>query len=222
MPLRKGSKGIPGKNYKSFFGKPLFCWILDSAIKSKLPYEMWVATDCDMVKGILIEKYPQVKIFNRSIENALDASPTIDVVLEFLSSVTFNKQDNFILIQATSPLTSVENFLNLRDILEEGKKDSYIACTRMKRFRWSEEGFPLDYNLDAKPRRQEYNGFLIESGAFYASKIEAILTSKKLISGRIGVVELGSESSIDIDEPVDWLLGEAYLKFKSGGKFQGV
>ena len=33
---RGGSKGIPGKNIKDFFGKPLLAWILEEAKKSEV------------------------------------------------------------------------------------------------------------------------------------------------------------------------------------------
>jgi len=218
MPLRAGSKGIPGKNYKNFFGKPLFSWGLDSIVKSNLATQIWVATDCIQTKSILINEFPYVRIFDRSSENAQDTSPTIDVVLEFLSKIPFKTEDNFILVQATSPLTSIENFADLMIKMKTGKYDSYIACTRLKRFRWSDNGIPLDYSFNHKPRRQEYEGFLVETGAFYASTIGAILHTKQLLSGKIGIVELGNESLIDIDEPADWYLGEAYLNFKLNGK----
>ena len=83
MPLRAGSKGIPGKNYKPFYGKPLFFWYLDTVISTGLADEVWVATDCYTIKSLLAESYPQVSIFHRASENARDTSPTIDVVMEF-------------------------------------------------------------------------------------------------------------------------------------------
>ena len=36
IPLRAGSKGIPGKNKKKLLGRPLFSWILSEAIFSNL------------------------------------------------------------------------------------------------------------------------------------------------------------------------------------------
>ncbi len=36
IPLRAGSKGIPFKNKKRIFGRPLYQWILGEAIKSRL------------------------------------------------------------------------------------------------------------------------------------------------------------------------------------------
>ena len=82
----------------------------------------------------------------------------------------------------------------------------------MKKFRWSDEGRPLDYSFETKPRRQEYKGFLIESGAFYASTVGSILDSGQLLSGVVKVVEVGPAGMIDIDEEADWGLAEHYIE----------
>lgn len=213
MPLRKGSKSIVEKNIRLFNGKPLFTWYVETIIKSGLSDEIWIATDCEKVKKIVNDNYPDVSVFNRSAESAQDTSPTIDVVLEFLGQKYFEQDSNLILTQATSPLTSVKDLLYLNELIKIEKYNSILACLRMNRFRWSEDGQSLDYTLNHKPRRQEYNGFLVETGAFYCSKVGDILKSGQLISGNVGIVEVGQQSVVDIDEPVDWCLGEAYLSF---------
>lgn len=166
------------------------------------------------MEKIANERYAnQVKIYHRLKENATDMSPTIDVVLEFLKLHKFKGDDNFILLQSTSPLTTSSDILNLHKKILESKSDSFLACVRMKKFRWSEEGISLDYSMDNKPRRQDYKGFLVESGAFYCSKVGKILELGKLISGNIGIIELGSQAIIDIDDPIDWKMGEAYIRY---------
>lgn len=220
IPLRKGSKSIKNKNFKKFCGKPLFCWCIDAVIASGIADEIWIATNCPKIEKITQEKYTHnvVNIYHRQEQNAQDASPSIDVVMEFLNTMHFNRNDNFILVQATSPLTDSSDFLKLQSSLLKNKYDSYLACVRLKKFRWTDDGLPLDYDLKNKPRRQDYKGFLTESGAFYCSKVGSIITSGELVSGKIGIVELGNEAIIDIDEPVDWKMGEAYMRYMQNNK----
>lgn len=213
IPLRGGSKGIANKNVRIFKNKPLFSWCLDTVIESNIADEIWIATDCSLVKEIIKNEYPTVNVFNRSLENAQDTSPTIAVVLEFLLSKEYNHQDNFMLFQATSPLTSLTDILKLAEMIKRNHFESIVACLRMKRFRWTEEGESLDYELDYKPRRQDYNGFLVETGAFYMSKVGSIVNSQQLLSGKVGVIEIDGQAIIDIDEPIDWAVGEAYAKY---------
>lgn len=214
MPMRKGSKSIPEKNRKSFCGKPLFCWYVEAILESGVADEIWLAIDCEQIESIAKAKYRNtVFLYRRKPENAEDTSPSLDVVLEFLHGKTYHPEDYFILVQATSPFTSIQDLQKLNKKIIEGEGDSYIACARMKKFRWSEDGKPLDYKIEVKPRRQDYKGFLVETGAFYGSRIGDILSTGKLISGRISVVELCKESLIDIDDALDWVTGEAYFQY---------
>lgn len=213
IPIRKGSKGIPNKNIRLFCNKPLYCWCLDSLIASNITDEIWIATDSEEIMNQINMYYPQVNIYQRSDRSARDEAPTIEVVLEFLQHHEYDPDDWLLLFQATSPLTSNDDIEKLYSNIHSGQFDSLISCMRMKRFRWTEDGVSLDYPLNTKPRRQDYMGFLVETGSFYASKIEQILRTEQISSGKIGVIEVGAQAIIDIDEPVDWILGEAYCTF---------
>ncbi|MGH2644695.1 MAG: cytidylyltransferase domain-containing protein, partial [Chitinophagaceae bacterium] len=126
MPLRKGSKSIPGKNFKDFCGKPLFCWYVDEILESKTADEIWLATDSLQIGNIAKEKYKEtVSIYRRRPENARDTSPSIDVVLEFLHTKHFSQDDNFILVQATSPLTKASDLNRLNSYIFKGGNNSY-------------------------------------------------------------------------------------------------
>ena len=213
IPVRGGSKSIPGKNLRLLKGKPLVCWILDTLISSDISNEIWIATDCDKMDTLISEHYgDSVKVFRRNKYNARDESPTIDVVLEFLEVRKPNNNSNFVLLQATSPFTSILELKYLAKEINTGIYDSFVACCRLKKFLWSKEGSPISYELNEKPRRQEYDGLLIESGAFYVSKVSAILDSGNLLSGSIKVIEIGSGGMIDIDEEEDWKLAEQYIE----------
>ncbi len=187
--------------------KPLVAWILDSIIASKTADEIWVATDDDTAESFLKQNYPNVKIFRRCVVSASDTSPVIDVVMEFLENVSLNDNDFLVLAQATSPFTPSADFRRLYSCISD-RYDSYISCTRSKKFLWHEDGYPLSYHLDAKPRRQDYTGYLIENGEFYASTIGSIRKSKNILYGRILVLESRYPYCIEIDDSLDWQLAE--------------
>lgn len=213
IPLRKGSKSILNKNTKLFLGKPLFTSVLDKIIKSKIFDEIWIATDDVKVVEYTDRYYSDiVNIFIRSEETAQDTSPTIDVVIDFLTKRESTLNQVLYLFQATSPLLGLDDIIKFVNKMASYKYDSALSCYRIKSFRWSEEGVPLDYSLKKKPRRQDFQAPLVETGAIYASKTEAILKSRMLISGKTGTIELSRKSSIDIDEIEDWVMAEAYYK----------
>ncbi len=217
IPVRKGSKEIPDKNMKFLGDKPLVSHIIDAVIATETKDNIWIATDCAKLKKYVSNLYKErIKIFDRSAKNASDTSPTINVVLEFLAQNKVSKDSYFVLLQATSPFTTALELKNLITFLHNnsGNYDSVISCCRLKRFRWEDDGNSVDYNLTSKPRRQDYKGFLIESGAFYVSKVKDIIASKQLISGNIFPMEVSSEGMIELDSLLDWNIAETILKHK--------
>ncbi len=213
IPIRKGSKGIPNKNVKILGGKPLVCWIIDTLRTLDEHNEIWVATDSNYAQQLLTDRYgDSVHIYRRSSQSATDFSPVIDVVNEFITSHSIPDETNFVLTQATSPLTKVSDFAKLMENMNAGAFDSYISCCRVKKFCWSETGVPLDYSLDSKPMRQNYSGILVETGAFYASSVRAIKRSGMLLSGNIKIVETGEGTMVDIDTEKDWQIAELFVK----------
>ena len=76
---------------------------------------------------------------------------------------------------------------------------------------------PLNYNVSRRPLRQNFNGLLMENGAFYISYIKNIKKTKCRLSGNIGIYEMPEYSSVEIDEKLDWFIAEHI--FKSQFKF---
>ena len=213
IPIRDGSKGIPGKNIRILGGKPLVCWVIDTMLKLPDIDDIWVSTDSEEAIGLLRSRYgDRIGVFHRNPKNAGDHSPVIEAVIEFINAHQVPVDSKFILVQATSPFTDVADFSKLMESLNNKEADSYISCQRVKKFSWSEDGRPQNYDMNTKPMRQNYTGILLETGAFYASSVGAILQSGQLLSGQIKVIETGPGTSIDIDEDKDWITAEHYIQ----------
>lgn len=209
VPVRKGSKGIAGKNTRLLCGKPLLCWILDTLVQSSLFDEIWLATDCGETEKITIARYgEEVKIYRRSDNSATDKSSVMKVIKEFISWREPAGSDWFCLFQTTSPFTTLVDMKRMLDMADSGIYDSIVSCVRLKKFRWSDTATPLDYSFGDKPRRQDYKGFLVESGNFYSAQIRTVLSEPYILSGKAGIVEVNSALAIDIDEPRDWIEAE--------------
>jgi N-acylneuraminate cytidylyltransferase len=117
-------------------------------------------------------------------------------MLEYINASDLSESDIFMLVQATSPFTQKNHFNE--GLILFNNYDSVLSCTISKRFTWSVEGFPVNYDINDRPRRQDYKGDLIENGAFYISNISSIKTSENRISGNIGVYVMPDYSSIEI------------------------
>ncbi|QKF83323.1 acylneuraminate cytidylyltransferase [Halarcobacter ebronensis] len=213
IPVRCGSKSIPFKNIKEFCGKPLVYWNLKAIEESKYIDIVYVATDCDEIAQRVKEfKFKKSIIYKRDEVNARDTSSTEDVMLEFLRKHKQNDEDLFLLVQATSPLTQSQDFDKAIEQLEESKKDSLLTVVNQKRFFWNKAGESLNYDYKKRPRRQDFEGYFLENGAFYINRVKNILESKNRLSGEIDLYIMADYTSVEIDETLDWQIAENLMR----------
>ena len=209
IPARGGSKSIPEKNSKIFCGKPLIFWNLQELQKSNVD-EIVVATDSEKIKSVVNSfNFSKVKVYDRSKENTQDTSSTESVILEYISSANLSDGDIFMLVQVTSPFTQTSHFNEGLELFK--KHDSVLSCCESKRFSWK-NGKALNYDIYNRPRRQDFQGTLIENGAFYISSVSSIKQSKNRISGNTGIYEMPEYTYTEIDEIEDWIVAESLMK----------
>lgn len=212
IPLRKGSKGIPGKNKKKMLGRPLFSWVLSATIFSDLD-EVYVFTDDEEILTFISKEYhwtSKVKGLLRNDENANDTASTESAMLEFAEKINHDF-DVLCLLQATSPLTTSQDINNaLSQISKEGKTAA-LSVVKTHRFTWNADGTPQNYDVFNRPRRQDFEGLLMENGAVYATTKDAFIKSKNRVSETIGLVEMPEETLMEIDSLSDWTIIESLL-----------
>ncbi len=216
IPVRGGSKSIPLKNIKIINEKPLVYWTLKSANEAKCVDKIVVATDSEKIKNTVLEfGFDKAEVYDREPANAQDTSSTESVMLEYINKSDLQREDKFILIQATSPLLKSEHIDGMMKKLVESGADSIFSCVREKQFHWIEtpDGIkPINYNPQNRPRRQDFQGLIVENGACYINSVGNILDSNCRLSGKIEFYELPPETGYEIDEKQDWIIAENLLK----------
>lgn len=216
IPVRGGSKSIPLKNIKPICGQPLVYWVIKAASESTYIDKVYVATDSEIIRRV-VESFDisKVEVVDRSKESAEDTATTEFAMLEFAHNYEF---DNIILIQATSPLLTVDDIDRGFQIYNNSQCDSVLSVVPQKRFYWKngKDGNvnPVNYDIYNRPRRQEFEGLMTENGAFYITSRESLIKSKNRISGNIMAVEMSEDSFFEIDEPSDWEVIEELMKKK--------
>ncbi|XP_007578876.1 N-acylneuraminate cytidylyltransferase-like isoform X1 [Poecilia formosa] len=208
---RGGSKGIPLKNIKPLAGVPLVGWVLRAAIDSGEFDSVWVSTDHDEIEKVA--KSWGAKVHRRSQEVSKDSSTSLETIQEFLKKNT----DVTVVcnIQATSPCLHPTH---LKEALKKITKDGYdsvFSVVRRHQFRWKEvkKGSdectqPENLNPAKRPRRQDWNGELIENGSFYFATRDLIMKEGRLQGGRVTYFEMEPQHSVDIDVDIDWPVAE--------------
>jgi len=216
IPARGGSKRLPGKNIRELCGEPLINWTIKSALNSKYIDEIIVSSDSDEILNIASSV--DIKTLNRPSHLAKDDSSTIDVVLHSLQNLP--KFDYVIVLQVTSPLRSSKNIDEAIELLDRKNADAVISvCATSHPPFWSNilddsqsmENF-LPQNIINK-RSQDFEKYYRINGAIYIcdtniAKEHQTLFPKKNTFAYI----MSRELSIDIDEEIDFLFCENYLR----------
>lgn len=218
IPVRGGSKSIPLKNIKPLCGRPLVYWTAIAACECQRIDRVYIATDSEQIRetveGFGLEK---VVVVDRGAETASDTASTESAMLEFAEKHDF---DNIVLIQATSPLLTAEELNKGFKIFDKPDCDSVFSAVRRYQFLWMSmpdgTANPYNYDIYHRPRRQEYDGYLVENGAFYITSKERLLSTKNRISGNIRALEMRDISLYEIDEPGDWVIIEGIMRSING------
>ena len=219
IPVRGGSKSIPGKNIKNFCGKPLIYWNLIALEKAELVDQIIVATDSEKIYQVVEEfGFKKVKLYRRSDENAQDHSTSESIMLEYIHYAKLSPSDTFMLVQATSPFTRTDDFNNGLELMK--KYDTVFSCAKIKRFIWDKNGRPLNYDQNNRPRRQDFEGTFMENGAFCISSVSDIIKNNNRISGDIGICEMAQYTFVEIDEVEDWIIAEQLFLKNNANEFE--
>lgn len=129
-----------------------------------------------------------------------------------------SSEDLFCLIQATNPFLKKEHLDEAMEKIKAEPDRSLLSVVRSKRFFWSGDGRPINYNIHHRPRRQDFDGWLMENGSFYVNSVGKILKSHCRICDQAILYEMPEISGFEIDEPHDWIICEELLRQYSRNK----
>ena len=219
IPVRAGSKSIPLKNIKELNGNPIVYWVAKAACGADCIDKVVVATDSDKIKEVVKSfGFKKLEVYDREAKNASDTASTESVMLEYIEKSKLSDDDNFFLIQATSPMLKSEHIDGMFKKFQNSNADSIFSAVIEKQFHWrftnknTDLVEPVNYDYRNRPRRQEFEGLIAENGACYINSVKNILRDKCRLSGKITYYELPSYTAYEIDEEADWVIVEELMK----------
>lgn len=205
IPIRAGSKGLPGKNTKLLAGKPLYLYAVDCARALNVD-RIIVATD---IASIIDEACPQYEVFQRSAHSARDGAPTHEVIIELVQQLNL-QGDTILILQATSPLRRSETVRAALDRFAEGIHDLVVSISEIENTALKSgtvSGGRLMPIVSAEtlfmPRQGLPRLFKLDGGVF-AFRGGWLIDNGSLASERIGVVESDPSELLDIDGEDDF------------------
>jgi len=201
---RGGSKEVPQKNIQLLGGEPLISYAINAAKWSDVD-DVWVSTDCPVIKSI--SKGHGVHVIDRPDEFSTDESPSEEALLHFAENVDF---DVLVFMQPTSPLIR-PSYVN-EGLIKMSEYDSVFSVYKEHWVpRWNKDITPIGFDNQNRPRRQDMKDVFVENGAFYITTKDNLLESKTRVSGNIGIVEMKTKDSFQIDTFEDFELVESLL-----------
>lgn len=216
IPARSGSKRIPKKNIKFFFGKPMLAYAIEAAKASGIFETIMVSTDSKEIARIA-QNYGAEVPFLRSEKNASDTATTFDVLEEVL--LIYQKQsifyDTVCCIYPCVPFLTGDILKNAYSYLQ--KHNAVIpVCQYSVPIEWAmriENNILLPFDKEAlKIRSQDLIPKYYDVGMFYFSQTQSLLQNKGFISPTTYAYVLSENMIQDIDTMEDWKLAE--LKYQ--------
>lgn len=219
IPARGASKRILKKNIKSFLGKPIIAYSIESAIESSLFDEIMVSTD-DAEIAEIAKQYGATVPFFRSAKNSDDYATTIDVVEEVIED--YKKRGSVFkytcCIYPCAPFITPKKLKESFSKLEEKQYDCVFPIVRF--------GFPIQRAVKVnqvdriemfqpeymQTRSQDLETSYHDVGQFYFFNTDKIIKESSLWTKNTGFIELTELESQDIDNHSDWVLAE--IKYK--------
>ena len=223
IPARGGSKGVPRKNIKDLDGKPLIAYTIEAAKKSKYIDRIVVSTEDEEIADVSKKNGGEVP-FLRPTQLSQDNSPTIDCVIHMVNWL--NEKENYVpdyvcLLQCTSPLRTYEDIDRTIEKAMNLEVDGAVTvCEAEVNPYWTNifDGNKLEYFIEEGrqiTRRQDLPKIYSVNGAVYVIKTNILLEKRTFETENITGYIMNSESSIDIDNELDFKFAEILIKEKN-------
>lgn len=210
IPARAGSRSIPGKNHRVIAGRPLVAWAIRAALESREVSQVVVTTDDPRVASLA--QTLGATVHDRSAATATETASTESVLHEVVEDFDASE---YVLLQATSPLTTAADVDAAIRVFRQGSFDSVVSVAPQWRFVWipdGDGGRPWNYDPQHRPRRQDAEPLLVENGAIYVFTTKLLKQHESRLGGRIGLYHMSPATYHELDEPEDWLVVERHLR----------
>lgn len=219
---RKGSKGVPRKNFREICGKPLIDWSLDQLLTHPRVDAVVVSTDDEEIYEHAIAK-GALKMGLRPAHLASDTAGKWQVwqhALEVSQDILGQPVTAFLDLDCTSPLRLMEDIDNALDLYFSDQPDMVMSCCDAHKNPYfnlvepDESGAlqvskPLPGGVVA---RQQAPKVYEHAASTYVVAPDYLRRANSLYEGRVIPYVMPQERCADIDTPLDFRIVEFLMK----------
>ena len=216
IPARGGSKRIPGKNIRSFCGRPIIAYSVDAAQKSGIFDRIIVSTDDELIAQTA-EKLGAEVPFWRPPELSDDRTPTVPVIrhaVEWVESQGAAPRQ-VCCVYPTAPFLRAADLREGQLCLNEHPGTDFVVSA-------TDFGFPVQRALQARAdgtmellypehdvtRSQDLRETFHDAGQFYWGTPRAWSRYDGFFKAVTRIIRLPRHRVQDIDTEEDWIRAE--------------
>lgn len=226
VPARGGSKGVPRKNVRLLWGRPLLVHTLEAARGAGCLDRLVVSTD-DQAIAQVAEGAGVPVPWLRSRELAEDRSNVVDAALEALDKLEGSegyRPEAVCLLQPTSPFRTVQTIRRAVDLFASSGGESVVSVSPARDHpywckRVNADGTLSDFvaGADVPVSRQELPPVFRVNGAVYVATVDTLRSARSFHSRRTRALVIDEREALDIDTPLDWEIASG-LSFEGGSR----
>lgn len=206
LPMKANSERVKGKNFRDFYGKPLFRWMLDMLLEIDDIDQVVINTDARQILADNgLTDSDRVLIRDRKPEICGDL---VSMNLVLADDVENVDADIYLMTHTTNPLMKAETVRGalaaFREAQSAGKADSLFTVDKIQTRFYRTDGSPVNHDPDNLVRTQDLEPWFEENSNLYIFTRDSFARTNARIGAKPVMYESPKFESIDIDTPADW------------------
>ncbi len=211
VPMRHHSQRIPGKNYRSLAGKPLFHYIINSLLACPEISQVVVDTDSQPVIDGLRQHFHAVRILERP-ERLRGDDVSMNEILEYDTSQV--EADYYLQTHSTNPLLRPATISRaIQSLLTSyAEYDSLFSVTKLQVRLWDQFGHAINHNPSELLQTQDLPPVYEENSCIYIFSRSSLLKHHNRIGENPLMFDIDAAEAWDIDETLDFAITEFLMQ----------
>lgn len=206
VPMRHRSERVPGKNYRTFNGRPLFHHILSTLQRVRQIQTIVVDTDSPLIVEQCGTSFPDVVCVERPT-HLLGGDVAMTEIVRHDASIV--ESDWYLQTHSTNPLLRSETVEKAISLLfaDLARYDSLFSVTRLQTRLYGADGGALNHDPAQLLRTQDLPPVFEENSNLYLFPSELAHAGRR-IGDRPLMFEMDPLEAVDIDEEHDFVIAE--------------
>lgn len=212
LPMKANSERIPGKNFRSFAGKPLFRWILDTLLAINEIDLVVINTDArDILAENGLVEGERVRIRERKPELCGDFVSMNLILGDDIGAIG---AETYLMTHNTNPLLSAKTVSNAIAAFRSSECDSLFSVNRIQTRFYTADAKAINHDPANLIRTQDLEPWFEENSCLYLFSATSFGKTKARIGEDPQIFEIPKTEAIDLDEPEDWAMAEALALYE--------